>query len=112
MPELPTVLSLTVGEERSLELPGSGTSGYLWDCNVVGDGDIVDVQCSRGTPPLSPPRPAGMTAREVLTVRGRAPGTVELLLVQHRRWEPAALARAQVGLVVHVRARCLPEKRS
>jgi predicted secreted protein len=105
MPDLPTELDLAVGEERSLELPSLGTSGYLWDCDVVGDGDVVDVQCSRGAPPMSPARPAGISAPEIVTIRGRTPGTVELRLVQHRRWEPATLARSQLGLVVHVRAR-------
>jgi predicted secreted protein len=104
MPEIPTELELAAGEERSFELPGLGTAGYVWDHEVVGEGDIVEVHWTRGVSSPSPPRPVGLSAPEVMTIRALRPGTVELRLCQHRRWEPPDLALAQRNLVVHVRA--------
>jgi predicted secreted protein len=104
MPEISAELELAVGEVRSVELPGLGTAGCVWNHEVVGARDIVDVQWTRGIPSPSPPRPVGVSAPEVATIRALRPGTVELRLCQHRRWEPPNLAREQHNLVVHMRA--------
>src|SRR5262245_2174258 len=104
MPDIPTKLELVVGEQRSVELLGLGTAGYMWDDEVVGEADIVEVRWTRGVPSSSPPRPVGLSAPEVLTIHALRPGTVELRLCQHRRWEPANLARARHSVVVHVLA--------
>jgi predicted secreted protein len=101
--EIPASLDMSVGEQRDVELPGLATAGYVWDCQVVGDGDVIDVRWTRGDPLGSPPRPAGQSAPEVATIRAMAPGDVELQLYQGRRWEPAAQAAARHDIHVHVR---------
>jgi predicted secreted protein len=101
--DIPNHLELAVGEQWAVELPGLGTSGYVWDHEVVGGRDVVEVQWSRGYPPGSPSRPAGVSAPEVATIRAVRPGTVEVRMYQHRRWEPPNRARAQHRLSVHVR---------
>lgn len=94
---------MSVGEQQDVELPGLGTAGYVWDSEIAGKANVIDVQWSRGDSPGTPPRPVGQSAPEVATIRAVAPGDVELRLFQHRRWEPAdqAIARHVVG--VHVR---------
>jgi hypothetical protein len=44
MPEISAELELAVGEVRSVELPGLGTAGCVWDHEVVGarDGRAMD----------------------------------------------------------------------
>jgi predicted secreted protein len=99
--DIPNHLELAVGEQWVVELPGLGTSGYVWDHDVVGEGDVVEVQWTLGYPP--PSRPAGVSASEVATIRAVRPGTVEVRLYQHRQWEPPDRVRAQHRLSVHVR---------
>lgn len=99
----PDRIELAVGEERSIELPGLGTAGYVWEHEVTGDEGVADVTWIRGFPPGTPMPRAGVSAPEVATVRGLRPGTVVLRLYQHRRWEPPDRARAEhrVEVVVH-----------
>lgn len=102
MTEIPTSLDLSVGEQRDVELPGLGTAGYVWDSDIVGDADVIEVSWTRGDPPGSPPRPVGESAPEVATIRALQPGTVQLQLYQHRRWEPPDQAIARHDILVHV----------
>lgn len=104
MADIPTHLDLAVGQQYAVELPGLGTSGYIWEHDIVGDGDAVDVRWTRGLPPGSAPRPIGVSAPEVATIRAVRPGTAEVRLYQHRRWEPPDRVRAQHELTVLVRS--------
>jgi predicted secreted protein len=103
MTEIPANLEMFVGEERDVELPGLGTAGYVWDAEIVEQGNVIHVDWTRGEPAGSPLRPAGQSAPEVATIHAMAPGDVQLRLYQHRRWEPATQAIAQHDIHVHVR---------
>ena len=103
MTEIPARLDMSVDEERDVELPGLGTAGYVWDSEVVGAGNVIDVRWTRGDPPGSPPRPMGQSAPEVATIHAMEPGDVELRLYQHRPWEPASQVAARHDIYVHVR---------
>ena len=47
---MPNHIELSVGEQYVVELPGLGTAGYVWDCDITGAEDVVDVQWTRGFP--------------------------------------------------------------
>ena len=102
---IPARLELTAGEQRPIELPGLGMSGYVWDHEIVGEDGVVDVEWVRGDPPGSPPRPVGVSAPQVATIRAVRPGAVDVRLYQHRRWEPPDRIRAEHRLSVLVRPR-------
>jgi predicted secreted protein len=101
--EIPARIDMYVGEERDVELPGLGTAGYVWDSEIVGAGNVIDVRWTRGDPPASAPRPMGQSAPEVATIHAVKPGDVELQIYQHRRWEPASQVAARHNISVHVR---------
>ncbi len=91
-----------MGEQYTIELPGLGTSGFVWDHDVTGDDGVVDLQWTRGFPPGSSPQPAGVSAPEVVTISAKRPGSAQVRLYQHRRWEPPDRARAEHRFVVSV----------
>lgn len=101
--DVPTEIELRPGEKYTIELPGLGTSGYVWDHDLAGDDGVVDVQWTRGYPADSPSRPVGVSAPEVVTIRAQHPGMARVRLYQHRRWEPPELMRAEHPLAVLVR---------
>lgn len=101
--DVPDHLELAVGDQYVVELPGLGTAGYVWDDDVAGADGVVEVRWTRGFPPGAAPHPVGLSAPEVATIRALRPGTVELRLYQHRRWEPSDRARAEHRLSVSVR---------
>jgi hypothetical protein len=98
--EIPTSLEMRVGGERNVELPSLGTAGYVWDAEIVGAADVIDVHWTRGDPPGS--LPPGPSAPEVASIRAVAPGDGELRLYQHRRWESATQTIARHDIHVHV----------
>jgi predicted secreted protein len=100
--DVPTNIELRVGEKYTIELPGLGTSGYVWDHDLAGDDGVVDVQWTRGYPADSPSRPVGVSAPEVVTIRAERAGMVQVRLYQHRRWEPPERMRAEHRLSVLV----------
>jgi predicted secreted protein len=101
--DVPDHVELAVGEQYVVELPGLGTAGYVWDDDVTGGGGVVEVRWSRGLPAGTAPQPVGVSAPEAATIRALRPGTAELRLYQHRRWEPPGRARAEHRLSVLVR---------
>jgi predicted secreted protein len=99
----PELVELVAGERYDVELPGLGTAGYVWDDDVESEHGVVTVEWKRGEPRGSAPRPVGMSAAEVATIRAVRPGTVAVRLYQHRRWEPADRVRDERRLLVTVR---------
>lgn len=93
---------MSVGEQREVQLPGLGTAGYVWDSDITGNADVIEVQWTRGDPPGSPAHPPGQSAPDVATIRAVGPGHVELQLYQHRSWEPPSAAVGRHHVVVHV----------
>jgi predicted secreted protein len=90
-----TRLQLHVGDERSLELLGLGTAGYVWDEELDGEPGVVEVTFTRGRPPDAPPMAVGASAPERAMIRAIRPGTAVVTLVHRRRWEPPERARAR-----------------
>jgi predicted secreted protein len=84
-------IELGVGEEYVLRLPGLGSAGYEWSCDVIGDEGVVGI--SRETPAgPSVPAPGGLppsnfNVDEALVVKARKPGQVRLHLTLRRPWE-------------------------
>ena len=87
MTGVPGEMTLAVGEQCEVTLPGLGTAGYRW-CETVG-GDIAAVQIlwQRGAAPGDGPRPIGASAPERLQITAEAPGHVTIHLTQERPWE-------------------------
>jgi len=103
MADVPTHVELRTGELFAVQLPGLGTSGYVWDDDIIGEDGVIDVQWTRGYPDGSPPQSAGVSAPEVASIRAQRAGTVEVRLYQHRRWEPPERVRAEHRISVLVR---------
>ena len=102
MDEVPDEVTLTSGGQTTIRLPGLGTSGYVWDHEVAGPDDVVAVTWSRGFPPGSAPQAVGVSAPEVATIVASGPGTIELRLYQHRRWEHSVVPRVDHRITVNV----------
>jgi hypothetical protein len=90
MDEVPGHLDLTVGDQWTVVLPGLGAAGYMWQDEVSGPPDVIQVSWSRGFPPGTEPAVMGVSAPEAATIRAVGPGDVTLRLVQVRHWLPDA----------------------
>jgi hypothetical protein len=101
--DLPSELTLSVGEEVTLPLAGAGAAGYQWTSEVEGDsGDIVvsiatippaSGHVTGGDPPAAGSHPVRLSIRAVRT--GRA--IVHLRLA--RSFAPDQVARTET---IHV----------
>jgi len=88
--EIPARIQLEVGERWTARLPGLGSAGYQWTCDVEGDAGVVEVALT----PIPPPRlpaagepPDNFSVDELVEVRAQSPGAVTLELTQRRSWE-------------------------
>lgn len=84
---LPEVITLRIGEEFELVLPGLGTAGYRWSETVDGDAGAVHLSWRRGFPAGDERRPVGASAPERLLITATSPGRLTVHLVQQRPWE-------------------------
>jgi predicted secreted protein len=86
--DLPTRLSLGVGDRHELKLPGLGTAGYRWGHAVDGDADAVQLEWQRGvSADEARGLPMGASVPERLAITATAPGHVTVRLTQQRPWE-------------------------
>jgi len=95
--DLPTDLSLSVGDDRRIELPNHGGGGYQW--RVEAAGRCVSAEIGYDGP-MPAPR-VGTRAGQVLHVTALQPGDAELTLEERRSWESGPPA-ATVHMQVHV----------
>jgi predicted secreted protein len=102
MDEFPDHLDLAVGQEWTVVLPGLGTAGYMWQDQVSGPIDVIEVSWSRGFAPGTEPAAVGVSAPETATIRALGPGDVTLHLVQVRPWERDATPISERRLTVRV----------
>jgi predicted secreted protein len=77
-------VSLRVGEEHEVRLPGLSAAGYRWSHELEGEGDAVEIEPS--------PRPqaalaVGSSPDEIFTITAVRPGRVAIRFEQRRRWE-------------------------
>ncbi len=104
MEELPDHLDLAVGQSRSVTLPSLGTSGYVWQEQIVGQPGVVSISWQRGFPPGIEPPAVGVSAPETLTIHALEPGQVTLILEQARPWERDRAPQRQERITVRVSA--------
>ncbi len=87
--DIPTEIRLEVGERWSTRLPGLGSAGYQWTCDVEGDAGVAEVSVTSLPPPPLPAAgepPGSFSVDELVEVRALSPGTVTLCLIQRRPW--------------------------
>lgn len=80
-------LTLRVGEEHELRLPGLATAGYQWSCDVEGTGDALAVSKLSRAQDRPDPSPVGTSADEVFRITALHSGEARLRFEQRRRWE-------------------------
>jgi predicted secreted protein len=78
-------IHLRVGDAHDIELPGLGTSGYVWRVDPQ-PGPSVAVDKKARTEKESG-RAIGASASEVFRISARAPGEAQVRFVQSRPWE-------------------------
>ena len=105
MTELPTRLTLGVGETQRLRLPGLAQAGYRWKATVETGAERVDVETTFEDAAPAATAPVGPFAPEVLSIVARAPGRARVRLAQARSWEEnAAIAEHTLEITVVDRA--------
>jgi len=104
--DLPTELTLHVGERRRFHLPGLAQAGYRWSASVESGADAVDVDTSFDDVGPAAAVPGKPFASEVLSIAARAPGHAKVRLAQARSWEAetAAIAERRLAITVVDRA--------
>jgi predicted secreted protein len=83
--EVPANIELKIGETYTLSLPGLGTAGYRWSCEIEGNAPLIDV--SKIETELQQPLPIGSSRDEVFVLRALAVGQLSIRFVQSRPWE-------------------------
>jgi Chagasin family peptidase inhibitor I42 len=104
--DLPSELTIPVGESRRFRLPGLAQAGYRWKASVESGGEAVDVATGfddAQKPEVVPGKPF---AGEFVSIHGRAPGRATIRLAQARSWEPenAGVAERTLDITVVNRA--------
>lgn len=84
--ELPDRLSLRAGDETTVLLPSRAGSGYVWEATVE-DEAVVEASTQFEQADAAAVGRRMFSPNEILTLRGRAPGTTSVRLVQRRTWE-------------------------
>jgi len=86
-------IRLAVGQEWSINLPTSGSTGYLWEWSIEGDQDAISVAAhSPEGPKASPGEPQGSISGSeiVFVVTGRRPGSAMVRFQFRRPWQKDA----------------------
>jgi predicted secreted protein len=104
--EAPASITVHVGEEQRVHLPGAGSSGYTWVYHVDGPQGAISL---RFEPAAGPPAPSAETPQQtgsveqLLIVRGVHPGKVGVRLELRRPWEKNKPPRLEHTLGVTVK---------
>jgi len=98
--DLPSTLTLSVGEEQNLVLPSLATAGYRWEYQIDNPGVLAVTR--RFADAGAPGKQSSMSPRDELVVlRGRALGVARMRFAQRRSWETVTPIAAH-ELKVHV----------
>jgi predicted secreted protein len=92
-------ISLKVGETQTLNLGGSGPTGYVWQIASEGDRSVVKVRIEgAGEPPSPSPGtvPRTSTVDQLLVVEGLAVGKTKVRVMFCRPWESKPPAKEEV----------------
>jgi predicted secreted protein len=92
-------LSLTVGDRRTITLPGLGSAGYQWFATV--DDPAVATVEKLGTVPRPGTGPQGSRDEE-FEIRAMKSGETVVRFVQRRIFEPGRPPRAQRDIALRV----------
>jgi len=88
--DIPTSLTLEVGETYSVTLPGLATAGYQWTYEITQSGDsmvaVAAVPSEAGNHESAQPA-IGSSRNEVFEIQALRPGQVMLWFRQGRSWE-------------------------
>jgi predicted secreted protein len=99
--ELPSDVTLVVGEERPLALRSLATAGYRWFASMSGpDPGAVEVELRRGQLPAG--AKPGQSVAERAVLRGVRSGAAVVRLAQRRSWEADRPAAQEIELHVTV----------
>lgn len=89
--EIPTRITLRVGETSTLRLPGLGSAGYIWTYEVVGNSDLVDVSATTAVSSQlnggSEFTTIGSSRDELFIIRAVRAGHSTIRFTQKRSWE-------------------------
>jgi predicted secreted protein len=85
MAEVPERLVVSVGEERTIRLPGLATAGYRWQASV--DDGLVATVASHFDSDVAEAAAASSSRDELVTVKGKSVGQTCVRLAQRRSWE-------------------------
>ena len=87
--EVPTTIELKVGEVYTLRLSSLGTAGYVWNCVIEGNANLIEVTSGGADVPRQTTEQVvyGASADEQLSISAQEPGRVVLHLTQQRPWE-------------------------
>jgi predicted secreted protein len=99
--ELPEDLTLHPDEEETVHLPSLAGAGYVWEANVD-DEAVAEATVQFGPAEEMASGRKAFSENELLTVRGRAPGSTRVRLVQRRTWETGVEPAAAHTLTVNV----------
>jgi predicted secreted protein len=103
--DLPTKITLRVGDHISLPVTGAGTVGYFWRIEVSGDQEAVAATiCPRDPPPTveEPREPRGYSAPQALLLQAQKPGKATIKLKLMRAWTEPRPPREEHQLEVTV----------
>lgn len=89
--DIPTRITLRVGETDTLRLPGLGSAGYIWTHEVVGNEDVVDVSTTTAESlqidDAREPTTVGSSRDELFIIRAVRAGQSTIRFSQKRSWE-------------------------
>lgn len=100
--EIPSFVSLDLGQTVLLALPSLAGAGYLWQAAVEGDTGIVEIEIHRGGEPPAARRRVGAALPETVRLTGVAAGRGVLRLTQRRPWERDVPPRARHAVEIVV----------
>lgn len=84
-----TNIEIRSGQRKVLRLPGRGTAGYSWGCELDGDPDVVKVTIEPAPVSEIAGKPPGTSTDELITIEARRLGRATIRLTHRRAWEQA-----------------------
>lgn len=97
----PGELTLSVGEERTLDLPSLAGGGYVWEATAEDEAVATVSTAFVGADEATVGQKA-FSRHELLTLQGVGVGKTEVRLVQRRAWESGVEPVAAHSLTVNV----------
>ena len=88
---IPSAVTLKVGESYALRLKGSGATGYAWEYTIEGSSAVFTItHTTVGVPPQATPGgvpPTNYSLDDLFTLQAHMPGQARMHLILRRPWE-------------------------